>query len=141
MHTSALTRALHSATTKTNNCLCAFGGDAPALAPFNVQNVSLQYLPTSVITPCSAPTTDLCTSDNAVCLCVCVRACAGGKIKTSHPSSHMARVIACSNWLGGAQRRQRSIALLVDFTDCMCRNGWLAALFYLHFLRVFTGRK
>ena len=63
-----------SATTETNNCLCAFGGDAPALAPFNVQYVSLQYLPTSVITPCSALTRDLCISDNAVCLCVCVRA-------------------------------------------------------------------
>ena len=29
--------------------------------------------------------------------------CAGGKIKTSHPSSHMARVIECAKWLGIAQ--------------------------------------
>ena len=35
--------------------------------------------------------------------------CAGGKIKTSHPSSHMARVIACANWLGGAQLREKDM--------------------------------
>ena len=25
--------------------------------------------------------------------------------------------------------------------NCTCRNGWLAALFFLHLLRVFTVRK
>ena len=51
----------------------------------------------------SALTRDLCISDNAVCVCVC----AAGKIKTSHPSSVIARVIACAEWLGGAQDRER----------------------------------
>ena len=61
-----------SATTETNDCLCACGGDTPALAFFNVQHVSSQYLPTYVITLCSALTSDLFISDNAVCVRVCV---------------------------------------------------------------------
>ena len=51
------------------------------------------------------------SSDTAVGVCVC----AVGKM--SRPYSHasdIARVIACAERLGAAQRRQRSIALLVD---------------------------
>ena len=80
--------------TETNDCLCACGGDTPALASYNLQYVSFQHTPPPLLSLFHAQRCVRCccefrsvytisaykeaahvssVSNKAVCVCVCVQ--------------------------------------------------------------------